>query len=63
MSQAAPKPFSVLDKAKSESYSDKNFKTFKRVEERMTRMGFWGHSVLNGQSHPKSLIFVIKACK
>lgn len=38
MSQTAPKAFNVLDKAKSESYSDKDFKTFKRVEKRMARI-------------------------
>ncbi len=38
MPQSAPKPFNVLDKAKSESYSDKDADTFKRVEKRMAKM-------------------------
>ncbi|MES2822938.1 MAG: AHH domain-containing protein [Pseudomonadota bacterium] len=38
MSQLKPKPFNVLDKAKSESYSDKDAKTFNRVEKRMAKM-------------------------
>lgn len=38
MPQSAPKPFNVLDKAKSESYSEKDAKTFNRVEKRMAKM-------------------------
>ncbi len=38
MSQTAPKPFNVLEKAKFESLSDKDNKTFNRVEKRMARM-------------------------
>lgn len=37
MPQSAPKPFNVLDKAKSESYSEKDADTFNRVETRMAR--------------------------
>lgn len=35
MNSPAKKPFNVLDKAKSESMSDKDFEVFKRVEKRM----------------------------
>jgi hypothetical protein len=38
MNQSAYRPTNVLEKAKSESYSDKNHKTFNRVESRFTRM-------------------------
>lgn len=36
MNSPAKKPFNVLDKAKSESMSDKDFATFNRVERRVT---------------------------
>jgi len=35
MSRPAKKPVTVLDKAKSESMSDKNFDVFNRVEKRV----------------------------
>jgi hypothetical protein len=37
MPQSAPKAFTVLDRAKSESYSEKDAETFKRVENRMAK--------------------------
>jgi hypothetical protein len=37
MDNPAKKPFNVLDKAKSESMSDKNFEVFNRVEKRVAR--------------------------
>lgn len=36
MNHTAKKPFAILDKAKSESMSDKDFATFNRVEKRVT---------------------------
>lgn len=36
MNSSLKKPFNVLDKAKSESMSDKNFEVFNRVEKRVT---------------------------
>ena len=36
MNKPVQKPFNVLDKAKSESMSDKDFSTFNRVEKRVT---------------------------
>ncbi len=37
MSKFAPKPFTVFDKARSESYSEKDSETFNRVETRMAK--------------------------
>jgi hypothetical protein len=39
MNAHAKKPFNVLDKAKSESMSDKDFEKFKRVEKRAAAVG------------------------
>ncbi len=39
MNNPLKKPFSVLDKAKSESMSDKDFEKFKRVEKRAAAIG------------------------
>lgn len=36
MSTPAKKPFNIVDKAKSESMSDKDFEVFNRVEKRVT---------------------------